>query len=47
MPTRSFNFYRDGQLVYTCYTKTKSDLYESDLIKRGVEYELKIKTLIR
>lgn len=45
MPTKKYNFYRDGQLVYTCYTKRKSDEYESDLIKRQIEYELKVELL--
>jgi len=45
MPTKKYSFYRGGQLVYVCYTKRKSDDYESDLLKRQVEYELKITKL--
>ena len=45
MPTVKYSFYRGGQLVYICYTKRKSDYYESDLVKRGVEYELKVERL--
>ena len=45
MPTKKYSFYRGGELVYICYTKRMSDSYESDLIKRGVEYELKVERL--
>lgn len=45
MPTVKYSFYRRGQLVYICYTQRKSDDYESDLVKRGVEYELKVERL--
>ena len=45
MPTKKYSFYRGGQLVYVCYTKRKSDDYETDLIKRQVEYELKVEQL--
>ena len=45
METKKYSFYRGGELVYICYTKRMSDTYESDLIKRGVEYELKVERI--
>lgn len=45
MPTKKYSFYRNGELVYICYTKKRSNEYESDLIKRNVEYELKVENL--
>ena len=45
MPTKKYSFYRGSELVYICYTKRMSDTYESDLIKRGVEYELKVERI--
>ena len=47
MPNKEYRFYRDGKLVYTCYTLREKRDYESDLIQRGVEYELKIEDIFK
>jgi len=41
MPTYKYNFYREGKLVYTCYTKRKADDYAYELDGRGVDYNMK------
>ena len=45
MPIKKYSFYRGGELVYICFTKRKSDAYESELIKRSVAYELKVERI--
>ncbi len=41
MAIYKYIFYRDGNKVYTCYTKTDADSYSSELGSRGVDYSMR------